>query len=311
MGYLSELLAAAARRARRLVNTVEDAQQRSVRWTQRADSHHDAVLTVDAAKVDLILEYALAVASEADGAFERQLGRIHLLKYVYLADVAYAEKAGATFTGTRWRFYHYGPWEPAVNARIDRVVAHTDIAEHAWQSARYESDTIRWSMNRDHAQDRIREMESKLPISVTLAVRRAVRSFGDDTSSLLHHVYTTVPMLHAAPGQVLDFTIVKKASDDADTASSEPEKELTTKERKKRREAMLKLKSKFSAAAMLSASGRKLKRPTLEPIYDEIFRAGAEQIEALAGASPEGISGDAHLSDDIWTSEIRKRGRLP
>lgn len=297
----------------RLTSAVEAAPHRPVRWPRRASGRRDEAqaLGMDAAKVDLILEYALAVAAEADGQFERRLGRIHLLKYVYLADLAQAERDGVTFTGTPWRFYHYGPWSTGVNERIDSVIAHSHATEHVWHSTKYEADSIRWSVDRDHAQDRLREVESCLPVSVALAVRRTVRAFGNDTSSLLHHVYATAPMLHAAPGQMLDFAVAKREIRTATDASGAPEREPTAKELKKRKEARLKLKGRFRAATMLSPSGGQLKKPSLEPIYDDIFRVGAEQIEALAGTSPDGLSGDANLSDDIWTSEIRKRGRLP
>ena len=41
---------------------------------------------MDTAKVDLLIQFALAVAAEEDALAERELGPIHLIKYVYLAD---------------------------------------------------------------------------------------------------------------------------------------------------------------------------------------------------------------------------------
>ena len=38
---------------------------------------------------------------------------------------------------------------------------------------------------------------------------------------------------------------------------------------------------------------RRLKKPSLEPIYDDVYRAGAEQIDALAGAPTGGHAGKA------------------
>lgn len=40
---------------------------------------------VNAARVDAIIKYALSVASQNDNFTERELGPIHLIKYVYLA----------------------------------------------------------------------------------------------------------------------------------------------------------------------------------------------------------------------------------
>lgn len=71
-------------------------------------------------RVDLVLQYSLLVAGEQDTSFDRQLGPIHLLKYVYLADLFHATKnEGATYTGTEWKFYKFGPWSQSVNERIE------------------------------------------------------------------------------------------------------------------------------------------------------------------------------------------------
>ena len=65
--------------------------------------------------IDLLLQYALLVAGEEDEHTDRQLGPIHLIKYVYLSDLAFAERNdGKTFTGVNWQFYKFGPWSQAV-----------------------------------------------------------------------------------------------------------------------------------------------------------------------------------------------------
>lgn len=265
---------------------------------------------MDTAKADIVLQYALAVASEADDYFDRWLGKIHLLKYVYIADLAYASKHGATFTGASWRFYHYGPWEAAVCSRIEPVTAYLGAQEFVRQHSRYDSDFAGWWIDKTTAKELLRTLDRQLPIEVSVEVRRAVRSFGNDTTSLLHHVYATSPMLHAAPGQMLDFTIAKSVREPTpaspDVSSSEP----TAKELKRRRTEMLKLKEKVRAAVGADVP-RKRKPPALQPIYDDIFFTGAQQIDELAGVSPDGLSGDATISDEIWTSEARKRGQLP
>ena len=77
----------------------------------------------DPSRVDLLLQYALLVAGEEDEYIDRQLGPIHLIKYVYLADLAYARhNEGKTFTGIDWQWivsrYNNGsearPAEPAL-----------------------------------------------------------------------------------------------------------------------------------------------------------------------------------------------------
>ena len=50
-------------------------------------------------KIDLLIQYAILIAGQEDEYLDRQLGPIHLIKYVYLADLAYAERnCGKTFT---------------------------------------------------------------------------------------------------------------------------------------------------------------------------------------------------------------------
>lgn len=75
---------------------------------------------MDSSKVDKIIQFALLVAGEEDDFRDRQLGPIHLIKYVYLADLAYAKHHdGETFTGAKWQFYKFGPWAQEVNQRIE------------------------------------------------------------------------------------------------------------------------------------------------------------------------------------------------
>ena len=43
-------------------------------------------------KIDLLIQCAILIAGREDDYLDRQLGPIHLIKYVYLADLAYAER---------------------------------------------------------------------------------------------------------------------------------------------------------------------------------------------------------------------------
>ena len=66
-----------------------------------------------------LLQYSLVVAGQGTG-WDRELGMIHLIKYVYLADIAYAEKhKGQTYTDILWRLYRFGPWAEEVYQRIE------------------------------------------------------------------------------------------------------------------------------------------------------------------------------------------------
>ena len=77
-------------------------------------------MSADPSRVDLLLQYTLLVSGEQDEFLDRQLGPIHLVKYVYLADLFHAKRNnGVTFTGIEWKFYKFGPWSQAVHERIE------------------------------------------------------------------------------------------------------------------------------------------------------------------------------------------------
>ena len=45
---------------------------------------------MDISRVDKIIQYSLLIAGDEDDFSDRQLGPIHLIKYVYLADLDFA-----------------------------------------------------------------------------------------------------------------------------------------------------------------------------------------------------------------------------
>ena len=74
---------------------------------------------MDPSRIDSIMQYALAEAGQNEDWMDRRLRPIHLIKYVYLADLEHAERTGETFTGAPWRFYHFGPYCAEVWERVD------------------------------------------------------------------------------------------------------------------------------------------------------------------------------------------------
>src|SRR5437762_5802529 len=144
---------------------------------------------MDPTKVDPILRYAMAVAAREDDPRDRRLGAIHLLKFVYLADLAYSERhAGHTFTGAEWRFYHYGHWAAPLYDRIKPVIQGLDVEEHRFTGTEYENDSVRWSLSEDEDPDEIIARDERdLPIEIVGRVKWAVHHFGHDTAALLHY----------------------------------------------------------------------------------------------------------------------------
>jgi hypothetical protein len=128
---------------------------------------------------------------------DRQLSPIHLVKYAYLADLAYAQQhAGQGFTGVAWRFHKFGPWSLEVFNRIEVALAEVGAIRSKVSHPKYEDDFVHWALEDEELAT---ELASKLPISVSIAIQNAVRTFGSDTASLLNHVYLTDPLLKAAP----------------------------------------------------------------------------------------------------------------
>lgn len=75
---------------------------------------------MDTHRVHLIYQYSLSIAAQNDDWQERELGPIHLVKYLYLADLAYASAhGGETYTGIPWRFHKFGLWAECAFFEID------------------------------------------------------------------------------------------------------------------------------------------------------------------------------------------------
>lgn len=250
---------------------------------------------LDPARLESVYQATLALAAEADGWQDRELGPIHLLKYAYLADLAFAEMGdGKTFTGTPWRFYNLGPWCEQAFALIDPAAFAVDANRRSFVGDR--GQTVRYKVE----PGRLEELASKLPPTVLGALRRAVREFGNDTNDLLNHVYTTEPMLKAAPGEPLTFS----SKPVVETVASPPAEAtaLSVKARRIRREKLADLRKEM---AQRLATPRRGRIPMPAPRYDEVFEQGRAWLETLAGERvPSGVL-EGVIGDDVWKSASR------
>ena len=101
---------------------------------------------MDIKRVDLLLIFILAATGQEDPG-HRELGPIHLIKYVYLADLIFSEKhGGETYTGAPWRFHHFGPWSSEVYNRIEPVITEVGARVRQIPSSKSEEDLIRYSL---------------------------------------------------------------------------------------------------------------------------------------------------------------------
>lgn len=162
-------------------------------------------MTTNTRNVDLVIQFALLAAGDEDDYFDRQLGSIHIIKYVYLADLSFAQyNNGQSFTGINWQFYKFGPWSQVVHARIEPALNAIHANRQQFQS-NYEDkeDWIRWNLRDDRL---LNEKWHVLPDSITSPLKTLIHKFGKDTPALLDYVYKTKPMLSAAPNEYLDLS---------------------------------------------------------------------------------------------------------
>ena len=253
-------------------------------------------------RVDKIIQYALLVAGEEDDFLHRQLGPIHLIKYVYLADLAYAKMHdGEIFTGVKWQFYNFGPWAQEVNQRIDPALLYIDANKTTFPSDYGDKkEWVRWRAVDDTL---IGDLERELPFIVTSTLRRSVHRFGQSTPELLAYVYSTDPMLSAAPNEFLDFSNLKTSSPNA--LNEQEEKDPLSKKKKENLKAKMRDLRLKSAEKLAAKRKRRLVKPPISSRYDDVYFEGLEWLDSLAGAKmPEGEK-EAVFSDSIWKSPAR------
>ncbi|MBW1814376.1 MAG: hypothetical protein JRJ39_12100 [Deltaproteobacteria bacterium] len=250
-------------------------------------------------RLDLLLQYILAVAGENDP-YERELGMIHLIKYTYLADLAYSRQHnGETFTGLPWKFHHFGPWSVECFQRIEPALSSIGANQRTIESQKYD-DFVRWSVDDDELFDRLGD---QLDLTVMGAIQKYMRMFGTDTYALLDFVYKTAPMLSAAPEELLDFKVTvsgKKIFEDY-----EPESELTVRQKKLRRQKFLAFKKKLNKKLEQQVKENRSKTCPLPPRYDDVFFDGLSRLDAAAGNLPAEGEFLATFSEDIWKSKAR------
>ena len=254
-------------------------------------------------EIDRVLQFILATAGREDDFKDRELGPIHLIKYLYLADLAYAEEhQGATYTGVTWRFHYFGPWSNEAYTRIEPALEEIGAICKKLPS-KYEKDMVRWTIRDD---DLYRRLLEELPPELIRPVKKYVHQFNGMTEDLLHFVYVTRPMLKGRPGAVLDFSVPRRLIPDKDRCADSPGatgEGLSFKQKKKKKEAIEALRKHIQDRMEV-----KMKRPRIKPHsprFDEVYYEGLKTLESLAGEAIPATRGTVYFSDDIWESSAR------
>ncbi len=254
--------------------------------------------------IDKLIQFTLAVAGQEDELRDRELGPIHLIKYLYLADLADAESHdGKTYTGIQWKFHHFGPWSYEVYQRIEPALQNVRATQKTIPS-KYEGDFVRWSLRDDQI---FRQLQDELPFVLTHALQKYAHQFTGITEDLLHFVYNTRPMLQAKPGDILDFTLVAPLHKEQTTQTAEqaiePKDILSLRQKKKKQQALEELRQQFKERLKVKKEKPKVRpRP---PRYDDIFYEGVHALDTLIGSDIPTGRGIVQFSDDLWTSKAR------
>ncbi len=199
-----------------------------------------------------IIRFIVWRASEARGG----LSTLALVKYLYLADLFYAEETGGkTLTGLPWIFYHYGPYCTESYRVIDDALTHGFINAKNYQSKYEEGEEYKWYSSVDEEEPKI-----DMPIHVWASLSKAIAQF-EDIRDLMNFVYfETAPMQHAKERQQLDFSTAKKNTPETPVLMNQ----LSAKKVKKAQELLKKLHDTRKKYSSVNYAGPK-------PVYDDVY----------------------------------------
>lgn len=263
---------------------------------------------VNAENTKKIFQYALLLAGEEEWD-QKHLGPIHLLKYAYLADLAYARaNDGETYTGVEWKFHHFGPWSPEAYTLV-KEAAEQIHAETFTRQSDYETELIRYYIKEDpdELSREIRSFREKMPLEVRGAIESAVRKFKSDTKSLLIMVYSTLPMLSTAPGEGIDFGMIAKEPQALYQTQTSPAfvpllDSLSNKKRKALPDRLTHLREQMNQrynAKKAKKTSRSIPKVTLED------QQVVDWVDSLAGNDfPEGVM-KVKIDPSVWKSGSR------
>jgi hypothetical protein len=254
----------------------------------------------DLNKIRQIMQYALLVAGQSDEWNERELSPMHLIKYVYLADMDHAKfHEGQTFTGLDWKFHHFGPWSVPAFQQIDEALAPLGAEKRTFPSNYGDKDCIRWKVMFDERL--FADLKKELPLGIKQSISHYVGNYRNNTTALLHFVYATPPMLKAAPEESLDFSVLVSGKPEELEKFIPCMERLSKKKKKVLNEGMAELRERFMKKVSEESS---YSRPLTERM-DAVYEAGVAWMDDLAGEPFPEQGATVHFSDEIWKSKAR------
>ena len=128
-----------------------------------------------------------------------------LLKFLYLADIAYYRAKGEMLTCFHWIFHLYGPWTSDFDPIVSDMVGKQLISVTEWEHDEGEAQYFK-TENKVDLNDLIDNLDAQHELSLELD------SWADKPlGELLDHIYfETEPMRDAKRGSSLDFRTVDR-----------------------------------------------------------------------------------------------------
>jgi hypothetical protein len=255
-------------------------------------------------RIDALMTYILATAGESEEFREQQLGPLHIIKYIYLADLGYAERhEGQIWTGIDWEFYRFGPWSNQLYQHMKDALTKTGAECRKYPSAYSEEDYERWILRSSQAR---KNAEQVIGAEIAGLITSLVRQYANYTSDLLDFVYRTPPMLRAAPKERLDFTPsgwTFKGSTPCVKATKQIQ--LTAKQEKRMKAWESSMKQRITSKLAELRAARANEEPTPEPRYDEVFSHAIEAMDESTLPTLPTSQVTAEFSSEVWKSKAR------
>lgn len=112
-------------------------------------------------------------------------------------------------------------------------------------------------------------------------------------------------MLHAAPGEPLDFAVIAPT---VPTSRSEAvvARPMVSRKAEKRQEAAFRAMQERAKAKLAEKLAKRAQaKPVAPPRYDEVFFKGQQWLEEVEGGAVEDTQGEVEFTDEVWKSPWR------
>lgn len=258
-------------------------------------------------RITQIIQFALAKARREDFGYG-ELGVIHLLKLLYLADLAHAQAhAGETYTGIPWMFFNFGPWDKSAWEHAVAVLDSPGIEAKVHVTGAFERRTFRFR-EESEADEIFFRLDDLLPREISREVGAAVHEFGADTKRLLHYVYSTAPMRATVPGDSIDFTGLPTPGA---PALPQPVTAPASKTQQKKAEDF---RARLRETIAAKAAARQAARVIPWPVLNEKEAAALEELTLILSEDedqgPTSLHGEMVFTPDFWRSNFRREHGL-